>query len=103
MTYNRSQIMKDAWASYNFFRESGVRISFGDCLAGAWETHKKAMRNMVAAMAVTRIPPAFLVEYQERGGDWQTAARFNNECDAYRESCICAKVFFDRTYRVRAA
>lgn len=59
MNYNKSEIMKKAWELFKM--NTGIRISFSDCLKSAWKKAKKsAMKTVKRNIIFTSIEKWFL-------------------------------------------
>ena len=61
MTYNKSAIFRNAWATYKARNQMGWATTFGECLKASWE-HEKQMAEM-------RKPAE--VKEAERKAKWQ--------------------------------
>ena len=53
MKYNKSEIMKAAWKTYNMSKRwvASYQKTFGECLKAAWANAKKEIGNAVAKVA----------------------------------------------------
>ena len=61
MTYNKSAIFRNAWATYRVHVQMGWTTTFGECLKAAWDGEKQAIEALKPAE----------VKEAERKAKWQ--------------------------------